>query len=252
MPEKRIITPIPSSPTTAPSPSNTTPEIEDFEEQDSFQSAEQSSSTLSTHTISNHHRRIMSTIDATSLTQRQYAVAINTSLNKIAVSEKLNEKNFLTWSQSIVRAIRSIGLHPYLKDDEKPSDFSQNEHLATLECLTNWLLNQMDPSIATRVESDLAIPGSADLEIEFSPSKVWSVTRTIHAPSTEAAKYIAQTSLENFKQGFKIGLEEHMISFRQLKDQLILSEGTTASEDLGRRLIHSLHNNHKSLRQHLL
>lgn len=74
----------------------------------------------------------------------------------------------------------------------------------------------------------------------------------MHAPSTEAARYIAQPTLENFKQGFKIDLDEHMILFRRLKDQLILSGGTATSEDLGRRLIHSLHNNHKALRQHLL
>lgn len=43
-----------------------------------------------------------------------------------------------------------------------------------------------------------------------------------------------------------------MSSFQQLKDQFVLSGGTATTEDLGRRLIHSLHSNHKSLRQHLL
>lgn len=114
-------------------------------------------------------------MSTTQLNQRQSAVAINTSLNKLVVSEKLNNKNFITWSQSIARAVRSIGLNPYLKDDVQPKDFALAEHLATLECLTNWLLNQMDPSIATRIESDLAIPGSANLEIIFSPSKVWAI-----------------------------------------------------------------------------
>lgn len=180
MPEKRKITPIQSSPTSAPSPSNTNLEvknqqlkIEDTEDQESFESAGSSSYTSSTHTV---QRNIMSSIIPSTLTQRQYAVTINTSLNKISVTVKLNKKNFITWSQSIVRAVRSIGLNPYLKDDIQPDDFAQAEHLATLECLTNWLLNQMEPTLATRIESDLEIPGSADLEIEFSPSKVWNIT----------------------------------------------------------------------------
>lgn len=110
----------------------------------------------------------------------------------------------------------------------------------------------MEPSLATRIESDLAIPARSNLDIVFSPSKVWAIARGIHARSTEAARYIAQTTLDNFRQGFKVDLEEHMMLFRKLKDQLILSGRTTTSEDIDRRLIHSLHNKHKSLRQHLL
>lgn len=108
-----------------------------------------------------NHKNKMST----PLTQRQYAVAINTSLNKLTINKKLNEKNYIAWSHSIARAVRSIGLHPYLKEDIKPDDFVEAEHLANLECLTNWLLNQMGAVYANQIESDLAIPGSIDLEI---------------------------------------------------------------------------------------
>lgn len=90
MPEKRKITPVPSNLTNAPSPSNTNQETEEYDDQDSFESAESSSSSSLNDPVL-HHQNSMSNPMPSQLTQRQHAFAINTSLNKLNVSEKLKD-----------------------------------------------------------------------------------------------------------------------------------------------------------------
>lgn len=170
---------------------------------------------------------------------------INAGLSKITVNEKLSDSNYISWALSIQRALRSAGLHAYIKNEASMKDTkSYDDHR---DCITNWLLNAMDSTNANRMQSRIMIPGDEDLELIYSPQNLWEETRRFHAPSTEAAKFRIEAELDGFKQGYKINLLTHLDNFNTVKDRLLLAGGKVTSERLARRLLHSLNSSHKDM-----
>lgn len=170
---------------------------------------------------------------------------INTMLYKVSVCDKLTDNNYVSWALSINRALRSLGLHQYLKDEES---MTCKPNFSTFcECITNWMLNSMDAVNSNRMQSKIMIPDNEDLELFYSPQKLWEETRLFHAPPTEAARFRLETELDNFKQGYKIDTLTHLDKFNNLKDRFILSGGKKTSDQLARRLLHSLNPSHKDI-----
>ncbi|KAG0144102.1 hypothetical protein CROQUDRAFT_724167 [Cronartium quercuum f. sp. fusiforme G11] len=76
-----------------------------------------------------------------------FAASINMMLSKLITTDKLTDKTYLSWAVWANRSLRSIGMQNYLKDDTKvPDGTSETEHQIIKECITNWLLNSMDPA----------------------------------------------------------------------------------------------------------
>lgn len=70
------------------------------------------------------------------------AYSINASLSKITVNNKLTDSNYISWAVSIQRALRSVGLQNYIKNESLMSQTKNfNIHC---DCITNWVLNSMD------------------------------------------------------------------------------------------------------------
>lgn len=129
----------------------------------------------------------MSTIPNPSASEISTAYTINATLSKITINDKLTDSNYISWSLSIQRALRSVGFQAYLKDESSMAG-SEN-HTAYCDCITNWILNNMDPTNANCMQSHIMVPGDEDLELIYSPQKLWEETKHFHAPSTEAAKF---------------------------------------------------------------
>lgn len=173
------------------------------------------------------------------------AYTINASLSKITISDKLTDSNYISWSISIQRALRSVGLQSYIKDE---SSMNNDKHINThCYCITNWLLNSMDSANANRMQSRIMVPDDENLELIYSPQKLWEETRRYHAPCTEAARFRLETELDVFKQGYKVNLITHLDNFTVLKDRLLLAGGKTSTERLARRLLQSLNSSHKEM-----
>lgn len=166
-------------------------------------------------------------------------------LYKVSICDKLTDANYVSWALSVNRALRSLNLHPYLKNEE--SMMSKPNFSTFCECITNWLLNSMDNVNSTRMQSKIMIPDNEDLEIYYSPQRLWEETRLFHAPSSEAARFRLETELDNFKQGYKVDTLTHIDKFNNLKDRFVLSGGKKSSEQLARRLLHSLNTSHKEI-----
>lgn len=79
------------------------------------------------------------------------AYSINASLSKISVNEELSDSNYISWEISIQRALRSVGLQSYIKDESSVSN-SKNFDIHC-DCITNWILNSMDLTNANRMQS---------------------------------------------------------------------------------------------------
>lgn len=112
------------------------------------------------------------------------AYTINASLSKISVNDKLTDSNYISWAISIQRALRSVGLQKYIKNE---SLMSHTKHFDThCDCITNWILNSMDSVNANRMQSRIMVPNDENLELIYSPQQIWEETRRYHAPCTEA------------------------------------------------------------------
>lgn len=173
------------------------------------------------------------------------AYTINASLSKITISDKLTDSNYISWSISIQRALRSVGLQSYIKDE---SSMNNDKHFNThCDCITNWLLNSMDSAKANWMQSRIMVPDDENLELIYSPQKLCEETRRYHAPCTEAARFRLETELDAFKQGYKVNLITHLDNFTVLKDRLLLAGGKTSTERLARRLLQSLNSSHKEM-----
>lgn len=115
------------------------------------------------------------------------------------------------------------------------------------DCITNWVLNSMDSINANRMQSRIMIPYDENLELIYSPQKLWEETRQYHAPCTKAARFRLETELDALKQGYKITLTTHLDNFISLKDRLLLAGGKPSTERLARRLLQSLNSSHKEM-----
>lgn len=170
---------------------------------------------------------------------------INAGLGKINVSEKLTDTNYISWALSIQRALQSAGLHAYLKNEVSMVNTKYyDDHR---DCITNWLLNSMDTVNANQMQSCIMIPGDEDLELVYSPQNLWEETKRFHAPLTKADKFRIEAELDGFKQGYKTNLLTHIDLFNNIKDYLLLAGGKVTSEQLSRRLLHSLNSSHKDM-----
>lgn len=105
----------------------------------------------------------------------------------------------------------------------------------------------MDSTNANRTQSRIMVPDDENLELIYSPQKLWEETRKFHAPCTEAARFRLETELDAFKQGYKINLITHLDNFNSLKDKLLLAGGKPTTEQLARRLLQSLNSSHKEM-----
>lgn len=91
------------------------------------------------------------------------------------------------------------------------------------------------------------IPDDENLELIYSPQKLWEETQKYQAPCTEAARFRLETELDAFKQGYKSNLTTHIDAFTSLKDRLLLAGGKITTERLARRLLQSLNSSHKDM-----
>lgn len=173
------------------------------------------------------------------------AYSINASLSKISVNDKLSDSNYISWAISIQRALRSVGLQLYIKDESSLSD--NKDFDVYRDCITNWILNSMDSTNSNRMQSRIMVPDDENLELIYSPQKLWEETRRYHAPCTEAARFRLETELDAFKQGYKSSFITHIDNFTLLKDRLLLAGGEITTERLARRLLQSLNTSHKEM-----
>ena len=237
---------MPSQPSPLNNSSSPAPTDPDYEmsEEDSNASTHLPSNQNSDNII--HSSRLnMTTQTSENSSDLSPTYTINAGLSKITVNEKLTDSNYISWAFSIQRALRSAGLHSYIKNESSMKDTKfYDDHR---DCITNWILNAMDSVNANRMQSHIMIPGDEDLELIYSPQNLWEETRRFHAPSTEAAKFRIEAELDGFKQGYKVNLHTHLDNFNSVKDRLLLAGGKVTSERLARRLLHSLNSSHKDM-----
>lgn len=137
--------------------------------------------------------------------------------------------------------LKTLCLERYLIDFSKPPSTSDEEDLANRECITNFLINQMEESTAAFVESKIKTVIDGEVDIIYEPSKIWSVVRDDKAPISEAAIFQLENELEDLSQDSRTSLKDHLKRFREAKDDLFIAGGTFADGQLARRLIKSIH-----------
>lgn len=141
---------------------------------DQFNSDSQSESSYTTTVPHRRNPTIMST-QSKPVSQKEFAVTTNNSLSKLPATVVLGKNNYSRWAIGITRSLRTLCLHTYLQPNPRPDDMSEEEDLANKECITNFLLNRMDQSTASHVESKLKIKIGNDFDLEYEPHKLWTI-----------------------------------------------------------------------------
>lgn len=158
------------------------------------------------------------------------------TLARFSVSEKLSDKNFMRWSQSVKEAPMSLDYLPYLKKRNYTNPhLSDIEHKKVKFILTTWLLSLMDAENVQRCRAHLTVRSNnrddnslsdededkdEELAMTYEPAILWKFLwkflRSHHQSISESSLIVIDTALHDMKISPSDSLVTHSDKFNNL------------------------------------
>jgi hypothetical protein len=208
-----------------------------------------------------------------------HAFAMSATLNKIKGIDDLNDSNYKSWVHQINGALNTIYFNSYLYD-VKYDDWSIDKGVNDIncKCLLEFLFSRMDDTNATRFRKELAeieVPmirktiqptaeeladnpnaqprlGPPTPQYMRGPAHIWPLIKEYHQADNEANLYLVQSKIEKLQQDYKTSITAHIDEFSKLKNEFLTRGGFPDKNQLGQRLLHSMHSSHTTEVRHIL
>lgn len=174
---------------------------------------------------------------------QQYALKLANALSKFTINTKLKEGGYTLWYRPVYEAIRGLGFHHYLtEEDFKDESISKEDHTQTRFLITTWILGQCEPEEAERARDELSV-NNAILEQSdsaYDPYKLWKNLEKHHHEVTEEKLQHIDQALHSFKQHRSDDLRAHVAKFTALLNDFYKFKGEMSTSQAARTLINSL------------